>query len=78
MPRSGDEVSASARLPGLVFLSYARTDRATAGQVADALGTAGVDVWWDEKLKTAESWQDALHDKASRSDTVRFVTQICA
>ena len=49
-----------------VFLSYARTDRAVAEQVANALATGGIEVWWDAELKTADAWQEALHREVGR------------
>jgi adenylate cyclase len=34
-----------------VFLSYAREDEATAKQLADSIGRAGHEVWWDRQIQ---------------------------
>lgn len=50
-----------------VFLSYAREDRAKAEQIAQALGSAGYDVFWDIEIPPGASWADFLAEKLSQS-----------
>jgi hypothetical protein len=46
-----------------IFLSYAREDRERAGQLAEALGAAGHDVFWDVEIPPGMTWADFLEEK---------------
>lgn len=43
-----------------VFISYARADRATAEQLAAALATHGLRVWWDRELVAGREFAEAI------------------
>lgn len=43
-----------------VFISYSHEDRAVARRYVDALQAAGLTVWWDEHLRSGESFDDKL------------------
>ena len=55
-----------------IFLSYSRTDLATAGKMAAALKAAGHDVWWDQALKSGEVY-DQVTETALREARVVIV-----
>ncbi len=40
-----------------IFISYKREDEARVGRLAQALGHAGLNVWWDRGLPGGESWR---------------------
>jgi len=49
--------ASTASTPGAVFLSYAREDTDAARRVAEALRSAGLEVWFDEnELRGGDSW----------------------
>jgi adenylate cyclase len=48
-----------------VFLSYAREDADTAKQLANALGQAGHEVWWDQHIQGGSRFSSAI-DQALR------------
>jgi hypothetical protein len=50
-----------------VFLSYAREDREQAQRIAQALGAAGYEVFWDVEIPPGLSWADFLQEKLSAS-----------
>ena len=52
-----------------VFLSYARESEAWARRVAEALGKAGYDVWWDSRLLPHNSYAQLIESevRAARS-----------
>lgn len=55
----GEEVSLPAE--GMVFISYAREDGDAAGQLADELQAAGLDVWFDRRtLRVGDDWAHAI------------------
>jgi membrane-associated phospholipid phosphatase len=43
-----------------IFLSYARTDRARAKVLADALQKEGLSVWWDPKIRPGDTWRSTI------------------
>ncbi|MBL8535771.1 MAG: toll/interleukin-1 receptor domain-containing protein [Hyphomonadaceae bacterium] len=49
-----------------VFLSYAREDAARAQQVAQALGAAGVEVFWDNEIPPGTTWADYIEAKLAQ------------
>ncbi|MBP6627233.1 MAG: TIR domain-containing protein [Arenimonas sp.] len=56
--------------PGPVFLSYSRTDQARAQQLADALGQAGLTVWWDAMIEGGASFAKSIEAALVASDAV--------
>ena len=48
------------RVPGTVFVSYARGDREKVGQVVEGLRLLGKNVWLDEALVGGQSWWDTI------------------
>jgi hypothetical protein len=46
-----------------VFLSYAREDRASAATIAGALQAAGLEVWWDERLRGGDEFSTEIEAK---------------
>jgi hypothetical protein len=50
-----------------VFISYATDDRKAVTPIAEVLGSLGLDVWFDQKLRTGELWDEAIekHLRAS-------------
>ncbi len=50
-----------------IFLSYASEDAEAAGRIAEALRTAGIEVWFDKSaLRSGDIWdrqiEDRIHD----------------
>lgn len=43
-----------------LFLSYAREDRATAQQLAQALGAEGFSVWWDREIRGGRDFTEEI------------------
>ena len=43
-----------------IFLSYAEHDRDKARRLAEALGAAGWDVWWDRRIPAGKTWREVL------------------
>jgi TolB-like protein/Flp pilus assembly protein TadD len=64
----GDESLKPASAPtGAVFLSYASDDIAAAERIANALGAAGIEVWFDKsELRGGDAWdrqiREQIHD----------------
>jgi len=55
----------------LVFVSYERTDRKTAQQLAEALRAESLDVWIDvESIAAGENWQRQAADALDRSEAM--------
>jgi hypothetical protein len=46
-----------------VFVSYARTDEAYAGELATHLLAHGVEAWTDAAITFGAEWQDAIKEK---------------
>lgn len=57
---------------GHAFLSYSHRDRAVAERVAACLADAGIALWWDDKLKAGETFDEQL-EAALRSATAVIV-----
>ena len=55
---------------GNVFLSYAREDRACAQKLAQALETAGHEVWWDRRLDGGEEFSAEIEAALGKCDVV--------
>ena len=53
-----------------VFLSYSRADRESARVVADALGQAGLEVWWDAQIEGGTAFAKAIATALHASDAV--------
>lgn len=53
-----------------VFVSYARADQASAHHIANALSDAGLDVWWDNALRSGEAFDDAIEQALRQSKAV--------
>lgn len=45
-----------------VFLSYSRQDQATARRIAEALAREGFDVWWDQTLRSGETYDEVTEN----------------
>jgi hypothetical protein len=43
-----------------VFLSYARQDAETARRFADAFEASGFTVWWDDALRSGETFDETI------------------
>jgi TolB-like protein len=63
------DVQPTAR-PGSVFLSYSRADQVRAQQLADALGDAGLTVWWDALIEGGASFAKSIEAALQASDAV--------
>jgi len=50
-----------------VFLSYAREDSARAQQIAEALQSAGIEVFWDSEIPPGQTWADYIEQKLTQS-----------
>lgn len=53
----------SGSAPPDLFLSYAREDRATAQQLAHALGEEGFSVWWDREIRGGSDFTEEIAAK---------------
>lgn len=54
-----------------VFISYSRSDKASAERVADALRSAGLRVWLDMwELVPGESWEAALDAALEQASSI--------
>lgn len=53
-----------------VFLSYSRADQARASQLAQALGQAGLTVWWDTMIEGGASFAKSIEAALLASDAV--------
>ena len=53
-----------------VFLSYSRADQARAAELADALGQAGLTVWWDTLIEGGASFAKSIEAALHSSDAV--------
>lgn len=45
-----------------VFLSYSRQDQAIARRIAEALAHEGFDVWWDQTLRSGETYDEVTEN----------------
>ena len=52
--------TSSGNTPPDLFLSYAREDRATAQQLAHALGEEGFAVWWDREIRGGSDFTEEI------------------
>jgi hypothetical protein len=54
----------------VLFLSYAREDRADLGRLTEALGLLGHEVWVDEALTGGQTWWDVILDRIRSAEAV--------
>ena len=53
-----------------VFISYASEDRDRAGKLASALTTLGWSVWWDRKIVTGQTFDQAIERELETAKSV--------
>jgi WD40 repeat protein len=53
-----------------IFLSYSRSDRAAAEQIAEQLEAKGFVVWWDKGIVSGSDWREVLDTKIQRARCV--------
>jgi len=53
-----------------IFISYARSDREIAKQLASSLAKRGYHVWWDAELVGSDDFRDVIFDELTRSKAV--------
>ena len=53
-----------------IFLSYARDDAAKAGRIAEALQSAGHEVWWDRNIGAGTRFAAEIEDALKAADRV--------
>jgi len=51
-----------------VFVSYVRENLQDVTRLVAEIGAAGVDVWWDQKLRPGDRWPLVIRDNISRGD----------
>lgn len=56
--------------PATIFLSYARADRRRAEKLADALGRAGFEVWWDALIEGGAAFANSIREALEAADAV--------
>jgi tetratricopeptide (TPR) repeat protein len=56
-----------------VFISYARADEPVARRIADALGAAGFDVWWDTKLLPHNAFAQSIETELRAAKAVLVI-----
>jgi TolB-like protein len=56
-----------------VFISYARADEPVARRIADALGAAGFDVWWDRKLLPHNAFAQSIETELRAAKAVLVI-----
>jgi adenylate cyclase len=56
-----------------VFLSYSREDEATAKQLADGIGRAGHDVWWDRHIQGGSRFSSEIDRELKSAEAVVVV-----
>ena len=49
-----------------IFLSYAREDRPFAEMLARVLGSAGHDVWWDQRIDGGDEFSTEIEAELDR------------
>ena len=55
-----------------IFLSYSREDRAVAQRFVDAFAREGLEIWWDNSIRSGDTFDEAI-DAALRSAKVVVV-----
>lgn len=53
-----------------IFLSYSRTDRPKAQQIAEALKEEGFSVWWDKVLRAGQTYDEVTEGMLREADIV--------
>lgn len=48
---------------GRVFISYERSDAEIAASLRLALRAEGLDIWWDEELRSGQHWAETIDDE---------------
>lgn len=56
-----------------VFLSYSRTDRKAAAELAQGLEEAGFKVWWDKDIQAGSDWRRTIEMKVGRARCVILI-----
>lgn len=56
-----------------VFLSYSRTDKRVAEEVAKELEAAGFKVWWDKDIQAGSDWRRTIEMKVGRARCVILI-----
>ena len=54
----------------LVFLSYCHADTKPAKKLRDDLTAAGIDVWWDKRIRPGHDWEHEIRTAMKRADYV--------
>lgn len=53
-----------------VFLSYSHADRDTVRRFAAAFEAEGLEVWWDNSLRSGESFDEKIEQALRQADHV--------
>ena len=53
-----------------IFISYARTDRAAAQRLAEALEQAGWSVWWDRMIHGGQRFEEVIEEQLAQAGCV--------
>ncbi len=53
-----------------VFVSYKREDVDSARRIIEALGAAGISVWWDDSITPRQSWDTEIEQAIAEASTV--------
>src|SRR5579859_1225393 len=56
-----------------VFISYAGSDGEIASHLADDLARAGINVWFDRKIRPGDNWQDQINRHIEDAEAVVVV-----
>ena len=73
----GDSPELASKPAGAVFLSYASQDAEAAQRICEALGTAGIEVWFDQsELRGGDAWDHKIRQQIQ--DCALFIPVISA
>jgi hypothetical protein len=53
-----------------VFLSYSRDDRASARHIADCFAAEGINVWWDARLQSGQTFDEVIERQLKEAKAV--------
>jgi TolB-like protein/tetratricopeptide (TPR) repeat protein len=65
-----DDINPSTKQRTLVFISYARVDRARVAPLAAVLSAQGFDVWWDAMIEGGAGFANMIEAKLEAADAV--------
>ena len=68
-----DDIEPLTTTPAMVFISYARADRARVAPLAAALLAKGYDVWWDALIEGGAGFAKMIEAKLDAADAVIVV-----